>query len=321
MVGNGDPLVRMKDVLQKIPLCKLASWPLLTLARWRRRQGWYDATTAQQFRWAAQLGGKRSTLAWLLFRRDLGHKLPRSWLREAALSPQLSVREKKIVQSLLAERSLHRAAPNDLAEVVWNGQSAWRQRLAEIVQRACKQEIWVVGNGPSVLGTRLGPRIDQSGMVVRFNEWGGAVEDIGARCDVWVRAPDLPFTPGVWDLSDGPARPAWVVLSGPDMQFRLEDWRPWRAWIQGGEPLLSVPLGVWRELVGQLQSPPSAGLLTLLWLRRLTGDWRGLKAVGFGYRGGIYHAHLPKHAPSKRHRWNQELEILNRWENDGLEFL
>jgi hypothetical protein len=103
------------------------------------------------------------------------------------------------------------------------------------------------------------------------------------------------------------------------MQFRLEKWESWKDWIQSGSPLLSVPLSVWQELVAQLQAPPSAGLLTLLWLRHLAGTWHGIKATGFGYREGIYHAHLPNHQPSRRHRWKQEIDVLSQWQEEGLQ--
>lgn len=57
----------------------------------------------------------------------------------------------------------------------------------------------------------------------------------------------------------------WVVVSGPEMAFRLQDWRRFEASWQDGTRLLTVPLQTWSELVSALQAPPSAGLLFLAW--------------------------------------------------------
>lgn len=50
------------------------------------------------------------------------------------------------------------------------------------------QQIAIVGNGPSELGTGNGPTIDQHEYVVRFNNYKteGFEEDYGKRTDIWV---------------------------------------------------------------------------------------------------------------------------------------
>jgi hypothetical protein len=52
------------------------------------------------------------------------------------------------------------------------------------------QQIAIVGNGPSELGTRNGPAIDQNKYVIRFNNYktAGFEEDYGTRTDIWVCA-------------------------------------------------------------------------------------------------------------------------------------
>ena len=68
----------------------------------------------------------------------------------------------------------------------------------------------------------------------------------------------------------------------------------------------------------KLKAPPSAGLLTLAWLRSIRGCWDGIEVFGMGYAGGRYHAAKHKHRPSHRHRWDMEAALLRQWASDGL---
>jgi hypothetical protein len=56
------------------------------------------------------------------------------------------------------------------------------------------KEILVVGNGPSLLGSKLGSTIDQFPQVVRFNgyEVGGFQADVGSKTTIWSRWYGLP---------------------------------------------------------------------------------------------------------------------------------
>jgi hypothetical protein len=82
-----------------------------------------------------------------------------------------------------------------------------------------------------------------------------------------------------------------------------------------------VPLEHWRELVKQLQAPPSAGILFLTWLYALLGSWQFIKAVGFGYSeqtATSYHHAKLNHTATNRHHWAAELALLKRWQQQGL---
>jgi hypothetical protein len=137
--------------------------------------------------------------------------------------------------------------------------------------------------------------------------------DVGRRTDLWVRSPlDIRAA----DSTTPTPGPAWVAVSGPEMSARKPEWDGWNA-LYGGR-LLSFPLQVWRPLVKALGAPPSAGLLTLGWLRAIRKGWDGIEVFGIGYAGGRYHAAKKNHRPSHRHRWSQETALLNHWMAEGL---
>jgi hypothetical protein len=177
-----------------------------------------------------------------------------------------------------------------------------------------------VGNAASLAGQGQGAVMDAQGVVFRFNQWrdsATAVADIGQRCDVWVVAPghDGPLPPGV----------AWLIVSGADPWFQVAHWPLATACAVAGVPVLTAPLGVWRDLVAQLHAPPSAGLLVLAWLHQLAGSWTqclsagiatGLSATGRHHLLASAEAHI-----GHRHNWAAEARLHARWRAEGLRLL
>jgi hypothetical protein len=163
----------------------------------------------------------------------------------------------------------------------------------------------------------LGRWFDAHDLVVRFNRFLGpdaAERDLGSKTSLQVVAPGNPGSL----VHDAP----WLALSGPDMLFRLRDWTFLRSRLEAGGPVLTFPLPVWRALVKRLHAPPSAGLLTLAWMRAVRGGWQGIAGAGFGSppRAGVpYHHAFPRQRPSTRHNWPEEREILRAWRAEGLE--
>jgi len=304
-----------------------ARWVPGVLVGWvaqrRRAIGWYDARTLALFR----LGWLRrrnvaALLGYLMFRRDLGLNLTRYYVVLLAKCLQrLPGRKKWMALDLLAEVGfpMGHAAVRHLGEAQTNirsMQGIWRAEFAQWLQQQGTAGICVVGNGGNLLGAGLGQMIDRQGVVVRFNQFRGAdstAADIGERVDVWVTAPGF----------DGavPNGVQWVVVTGPDMAFKMRDWHRFEGPLRTGTKVLTVPLEPWRALVAQVQAPPSAGLLFLVWVRNLMGSWAHVQAVGFGgviEVGEPYHHADANHPPASRHHWSAERTVLQCWQQEGL---
>jgi hypothetical protein len=115
-------------------------------------------------------------------------------------------------------------------------QTAWRAEFAQWLLQRRSGGICVVGNGGQLLGSGLGGEIDRYPVVVRFNQFRGSssiTADIGDRLEVWVTAPGYSgaVPPGV----------PWVVISGPEMAFKLQDWGRFEASRKWGARVLTVP--------------------------------------------------------------------------------
>ncbi len=302
----------------------MRSTVLLHQARRRRNLGYYDRRTLRTLRRANRYPSPRSLLAYLTFRRDLGYRLrPRDVPPLLAAYPRLSSHERWRAAALLSEI---RAAP----DWIWSGvdqgaglalaaprQAEWRGAFEADARTARGRGIAVVGNAGALIGCELGADIDASAMVVRFNRAGdlsARAADLGTRTSVWVASPGY--------RGPAPAGAERVVVSGPDVCFALRDWRLHAQRLMAGEPVLSVPLEVWRALVKELDAPPSAGVLMLAWLRELVGGWEGINAVGIGAgrTGRYHHAHRGRRGTG-RHRWAAEAALVAKWTRAGLTLL
>jgi len=319
---------------------------LALFARRRRKMGFYDLRTLALYRAAWQRRGTPAALLeYVLYRRDLGYRLPKRWstLLLAGLH-HLRVAERRLALALVAE-----TAPESLAQVpvrflgqaagrmaplaswsrrldgaaapAWlarleDRQMQWRDDFAELLRRTRSMGICVVGNGGNLKGAGRGDWIDSHGLVVRFNRFRCAesnVTDIGARTQIWVGAPGYSGAP--------PDQAEWVVISGPDMRFRRQNWEPQRDRLELDRPVLTVPLVLWRSLATSLCAPPSAGLLMLAWIRTMLGSWEGVVTVGMGVTPSAdlpYHHADPAQKAVGRHNWGAERLLLGRWRDEGL---
>lgn len=312
-------------------------------ARRKRRLGDYDEATLGGFVAAWRHSGALSDLlAYALFRRDLGRTLPTRWV--APLSSglcRLMTAQRRLALGLLAEcgpaalegvssgwladasgmPALASVTPHlahSLVASVDTQQATWRALFEEwVAQRRAVGGLCVVGNAAVLKGLALGPVVDACAGVVRFNRFGTSAElqpDVGQRTDVWVVSPGY--------QGPAPRGVSWVVMSGPDVRYRLQDWGTVLPLLEAGVPVLTVPLAVWRELVAVLQAPPSAGVLMLGWLSSMGGaGWGGLHSVGIGSGltgDGRYHMVGPWKAASSRHHWPAEQRLVARWHEQGL---
>jgi len=299
----------------------------VSLSRWvaqrRREAGLYDARTLALtcYAWRRRPDG-RTLLSYALFRRDLGLTLRRR-LAAALKRHQagLTQGQRVIVAGLLAEAGypwqLDAPPLNAVADVVRQMQPAWREEFATwLKEQQGANGICVVGNGSQLRGSARGVNIDAHGAVVRFNRFRGEdsqERDIGSRLNVWVTAPG--FDGGA------PAGVKWIILSGPAMDFRLQNWCRFEEPLQNGAKIVTVPLAQWRMLVARLQAPPSAGLLFLGWTRQILGTWNNVSAIGFGHdvRKDIPYHHVDaRHAAGQRHNFVAESMLLQDWVKEGM---
>jgi hypothetical protein len=275
---------------------------LLLEAKRRRALGDYSRATLDLYCKAWELTRSPAALLQLcLFRHELGYRLPRPWHDELGRNlPVLRGPDFAVATALRCRRTQ-------------TTQDTLRRKFEAWLNGPDLRQIAVVGNSARLLGAREADQIEAADAVVRFNHWRAPAEDVGRRTDVWVRSPlDLQKN----DTPHPHPPPRWIAASGPEMASRRREWNRWSE--ENGGALFSAPLAVWRGLVRELQAPASAGLLMLGWLRSTRGTWDGIKAHGFGYERGRYHAVKRSHRPSHRHRWEKESAILRRWIGEGL---
>ncbi|MCP5279516.1 MAG: glycosyltransferase family 29 protein [Thiobacillus sp.] len=331
----------------------LSGWPLRQCREWaarRRHDGQYDFATLAGFREAWRKSRQAGDLvAYLAFRRDLGlplhrHHLPlllavlprlgpRAWLEAFNLIEEAMGRghpppihlgplKRRLCEvspplaALLADSAFVRKSPFLSAMARLDREQEVR-RAAFAAHLRSVPSLCVVGNHSGLIGSGLGAAIDAHACVVRFNQYrgpGSDLADLGERTDVWVRMPGV-----AREQID--FRGGWVVISGPDLRYRLSNWHAARDLLERNVPMLTVPLDVWRDLVAELAAPPSAGLLFLAWLRRLLPH--GLRGVGLaGFQrasdkeGAYHHAVVGKQA-GHRHDWPLERALLEDWTQEG----
>ncbi|NVK44435.1 MAG: glycosyltransferase family 29 protein [Oceanospirillaceae bacterium] len=189
-------------------------------------------------------------------------------------------------------------------------QDKWREQWFEDLNIKAKHGIAVVGNSAGLAGQNKGNQIDSHGAVIRFNQ---PVKGFGSHLHFGSKTHTRVIAPGY----RGPIPPCdWLVISGPDMQYQLQNWRHLLPVFKRGTPIITVPLKHWASLVKQLQAPPSAGLLMIDFLRNDPRLKQHIQPFGFGYypeKQQAYHAADVKHSPTSRHRWDMESKILNDW--------
>lgn len=323
------------------PLNSIAASVLTLIGGYLRARGRYDQRTLACFEHAWKWDqDPRSLLRLALFTRDLGHAPEHAILERIRLSlAELTPSERESAVALIVEGAGAQAAPippellaassipavqpllrldpmSDTPRLglIHERQCAWRQAFGLWLMN--RRRICVVGNSPTLDACNAGAAINEHDVVIRFNHFfaGGAnISDVGTRTDVWVVSPGY----------QGPVslEAEWLIVSGPDMRFRLRDWRIGEAFLRAGKPVLTVPLDIWGELVAALEAPPSAGVLVLKWLAELRAGWKGIVSAGVGTdQGRSRHYHLAdrRQKAAVRHDWKGERALLLEWQACGL---
>lgn len=199
--------------------------------------------------------------------------------------------------------------------------TTWVDRyLQRSLDQARTARIAVVGNGPSLIGTRAGKRIDSCDMVIRFNEVHTEEPfeiDSGRHTNLWVISPSIELGSSSIVSSD-------ICLSGPAPLMRGSNY--WlKLAIHDIHSLSVVSLNSWYSLVQKLQAPPTAGLLILDSLIRhhsgINVEIHGFTVAAIGNlidlheKQGQHYADM--HTPSERHNWQGEAALIRDWVNAG----
>lgn len=278
----------------------------LTLwADWRRRRGDYGPAL-RRLRWLAwrdapdALRLQRLAQCW----RDHGRLLPGRWHR--ALETVCRAGEPQRLAGLLDSQRGPQVRAMQEARAAF---TAWMRA------RAATGPVCVVGNAGSLLTQTQGAHIDAHAVVLRFNRWQPAGQDVatalGHRLDVWVAAPDCREVPR--------QDPAWAVITGPDPVVAMEAWPAVKALRARGVPVVTVPLDIWKAMVHRLEAPPSAGVLVLAWLLSLGLGQGRVHAVGVAEPGeGASHVLGSWHRRGGRHAWDRERALVAAWRAAGV---
>lgn len=263
-------------------------------------------------------------LGYVLYRRQLGYPLSRCRYNEADRWLSLGVFE-RLTQRIVGHRyrqlgnlmdEYHYITARLLTEkpkvkpVDREFVRSLRDRrdicLTDIHQQITDKKIAIVGNSPNLINKGLGAEIDKHDFVIRFNQCfskHSVSNDIGTKLSLWVIAPDF--------RGDYQTPEFATMIAGPAMLWKLQHWDFIR---ECKLPVTDLPLSTWRAAVSQVNAPPSAGLLTLTWLKQ-QGLLKNCTMFGFGFAGsGQYHQALPKHQPSQRHDWDKERQIIEKWQ-------
>ncbi|MEZ5536435.1 MAG: glycosyltransferase family 29 protein [Thiolinea sp.] len=330
-------------------------WWCYFRGRRARKAGCYRRETMRYFFRAWKLSGSiDDLLAYALFRRDLGYRLPNRWVSSFGHEIHLLKPGRQILAVALLLESTESCPeflqqrlpffsgavqlPAVLSCLHKNGvsldsmqlllrqahdqQQQWRDAFREgLLKQLAAGGVCVVGNAGNMRRALLGDIIDQHGCVIRFNQFSSPEadgSDLGRKLDAWVVTPNFQITVLPESFS------GVVILTGPDVRFRLLNWSGVSAVLKNNLTLLTVPLPVWRALVRELAAPPSAGMLLLAWLKDLLGSWSGVSVAGFGALSDTksdYHYTNSKHKAFTRHNWAAESVTLRRWQQEGLRSL
>jgi len=173
-------------------------------------------------------------------------------------------------------------------------------------------DVCIVGNGPAILGKRLGEEIDNHKVVVRFNSYNTEYpysEDYGCKTDVWVR---MPFHPYVKNEPESGHK--LIMFSGSNRYHRpYTEWDSLFELTEMGFPVEFFDPKAFYELQAELGSPPSAGLMLCYMLYKIIGPLKPSNFYGFSYldeANDQYHYSDKNADTGKRHDWSTESDFF-----------
>lgn len=178
-------------------------------------------------------------------------------------------------------------------------------------------DVRIIGNGPQILGQSLGPEIDASGLVVRFNTFDTSFpysNDIGTKTDVWVRMVPAPYVKREPDLSGLKC----VMVTTANRLYRpFSDWDWFHANMNRLPSLCFLPSQPFIELCEELGRIPTAGLVLSYMLYREIGPLPENTVLGASFAepdadSRMYHVNDRDARMSRRHSIDKEREFFKK---------
>lgn len=173
----------------------------------------------------------------------------------------------------------------------------------------------VVGNAPCELGLNKGSLIDNSDIIIRFNNFvtgGDFAKDYGFKTDYWVKGGfflDIQRK-NIADLKG-------IIQSGNNTLFRNTSFDDF---LFDADitltPFFFIPPKVYYDLIGELNVSPSAGLSMLYWIYLIRGKVPRSWVFGFSFGSQVNNRseHYFNNYNEKRfypHNWDKEAIVLN----------
>ena len=176
--------------------------------------------------------------------------------------------------------------------------------------RLCNKKIAVVGNAPSERGKALGNVIDAHDIVIRFNNFVNHPSfeiDYGKKLSIWVRTPSLYEVPCRHDIDPGTI----IISSTLLLHAQNGNWQWMLESCDRFKPIVLFQNNIYRDLVQQLDAPPSAGLLTVASLVGMNCNMDKISFWGFNFNTHGESHYFDRHKQSLRHNWIQEKKIFS----------
>ena len=268
-----------------------------------RKRGVYTCHTLRLY-YAAYLKNptKRAYKEFCMFCRDLGY--PLSLARYKKL--QAYTKESSLIREYLGMPP----SKNTLIKHIYSSQSLWLEEFSTYVKN---KKVCIVGNAPLNKNMDFTKAIETYEIVIRFNNCCSNMNDTnrGKKVDIWMSAPDIKTSISA----------LWNIVSGPNMIYKNANWKRFENTLENGGRILSTPLHIWKDMVQQLQAPPSAGILMIYWTHVIQNSFENITIVGFDIdnENKRYHHSDMNHQASSRHSWEKERELIKKWiAEDGL---
>lgn len=191
---------------------------------------------------------------------------------------------------------------------------ASQKEFVRLVKEA-NGDVCVVGNSPIELNTGNGENIDSHNLIIRFNNYSTDYphsKDYGTKTDIWIKSGHYADVKRR-DISDY----KHIIVSGPNSIHRSPYGADlFKEYVDAGKSVGFFPHSLTTEVISKIEAPPSAGILVLYWLYKLTGPLKRENVYGFSFTDQLENksSHYFSDASSGdfyHHNWKAERKLFD----------